>query len=238
MTGWSAKRFWTAAEVRAAGPGWEVALDGRPVRTPAKTRVVMPTRAMAQAVAAEWAAQQGKVDPRTMPVTRAVNAALDKVPPLRPEMVMEIAGFGDADLICYRAEAPERLRARQAAAWDPLADWAAARWGVPLRIARGIVHVPQDATLLAAMRAEVAALDDFRLVALSDLVAMSGSLVIGLMAAHGAAAPEDLWAASRVDEDWQAEEWGADEEAAEVAALKRADFLQARRFWDLAAPGA
>lgn len=234
MSGWTAKRFWTKAEPRETDGGWEIALDGRPVRTPAKTRVVMPTLAMARAAAAEWDAQAGTVDPRTMPVTRAVNAALDKVPPLRAEMVDEIAGFGGADLICYRADGPETLSARQAAAWDPAVDWAAARWGIAPRTGTGIVHIPQDPDLLAAMRAEVAALDDFRLVALSDLVALSGSLVLGLMAAHGARDPETLWDASRTDETWQAEEWGQDEEAAETAALKRADFLQARRFWDLA----
>lgn len=232
--GWTAKRFWKTAEVAPAeGGGFAVLLDGRPVRTPAKAPLVLPTRAAAEAVAAEWAAQEAVVDPRSMPVTRAANSAIDTVRPHHAAVIGTVAAYGASDLICYRAEAPEALVARQAAAWDPLLDWAEDVLGVRLVVTSGIVHAAQPPESLARLGATVASFDPFALAALHDLVALSGSLIIGLATAIGAAEPEMLWDLSRIDEDWQAEAWGVDAEAAEAAALKRAEFLQALRFLHL-----
>ncbi len=232
MAEWAPKRFWTCATVEPAGDGFAVHLDGRPVRTPAKTPLILPKPALAQAIAVEWDAQQGLIRPETMPMTRMANSALDKVAPLHGAVVVEVAGFGGSDLLCYRAEAPAPLVARQVRAWDPLLDWIAVE-GAPLVVTAGLMPVVQPEGSLARLRDRVAGHDPFRLTALHDLVAITGSLVLGLAIAAGRIAPEEAWDLSRIDEDWQAEEWGADEEAAEAAALRRAALLDASRFFGL-----
>ncbi|MCR9149441.1 MAG: ATPase [Rhodobacteraceae bacterium] len=232
--GWAAKRFWkTASATREAG-GHGVALDGRPVRTPAKAPLVVPTRSLAEAIAGEWQAQGEAIDPRGMPLTRAANAAIDKVTPQFDEVAGLIAAYGGSDLLCYRAETPEALIRRQAEAWDPGLDWAEAELGARLGVAAGIVAVAQPADGLARLAAAVRGLTAFELTALYDLVALSGSLVLGLAVARGALDPGRAWDISRIDETWQIEQWGEDDEAAEVAALKRGEFLQAHRFLTLA----
>ena len=233
MTGWAPKRFWKQAGVDPVTGGFAVRLDGRPVKTPAKAPLVVPTRALAEAMAAEWDAQTGTVRPQTMPLTRTANSAIDKLALHQPEVVSLLADYGDADLLCYRAEKPPALADRQAQAWDPILDWAAQALGARLAAARGVIHIPQDPQALAALTAEVAALDRFRLAAFHDLVAIPGSLVLALAVTRGRLDPETAWALSRIDEDWQIAEWGADEEATEAAALKRAAFLDAHRFFEL-----
>lgn len=229
MTEWAQRRFWEKTAVAPLDGGYTVTLDGRRVKTPAKAALVVPTEALAQEIAAEWAAQDKTVDPRTMPFTRSANAAIDKVMTQHAEVAQMIADYGDADLLCYRAASPADLVARQAAAWDPLLDWAAETMGARLETRAGVMHAPQDPGALARLRAEVATLDAFHLTALHDLVSLSGSLVIGLAALRGWRAPEALWETSRVDESWQIDQWGADEEAAEVTARKRGEFLHAHR---------
>ena len=233
MTEWKARRFWKAAAAEQVDGGWQVALDGRPVRTPGKQPLVLPTEALARAVAAEWDAQGEVILPLTMPKTRAANSALEKVAPQFEAVAEGVAAYGDSDLLCYRAASPEELVARQAEAWDPMLDWAADSFGARLRPATGVMHVAQDPEALAALSAEVRRLTPFELTALSELVSLSGSLVLGLAALHDARDAGALWALSRVDETWQEEQWGADEEAQEVAALKRGDFLAAKEFFDL-----
>ncbi|EAR50028.1 hypothetical protein OG2516_08316 [Oceanicola granulosus HTCC2516] len=234
MSEWKAKRFWTAAHVAERGDGFAVTLDDRPVRTPAKAPLTLPTRALAEGVAAEWDAQQEQIDPLSMPLTRAANAALDKVAPQFDEVAAMVADYGGTDLLCYRADAPEALVARQAEAWDPLLDWAADTLGARLRPAVGVMHVEQDPGALLRLEGQVRALDPFRLTAFADLVALSGSLVIAFAVLEGARTPEDGWALSRIDEEWQIEQWGEDDEASAFAARKRADFLAAARFLRLA----
>jgi len=233
LTGWAPKRFWKAATAEAAPGGWEVRLDGRPLRTPAKAPLMLPTAALARAIAAEWNAQGATVDPAAMPLTRAANSAIDKVTPGREEVVAMLAAYGETDLLCHRAEAPEGLVRRQAEAWDPLLAWAAEALSAPLIPTVGVIGVPQPPESLARLRAAVDALDPYELTAFHDLVALSGSLVLALAALRGQAPAEALWQASRVDEGWQEELWGADEEAARAAELKRRDFLQAMRFLGL-----
>ncbi len=233
MTGWTPKRFWTDVAVRPEGQGFTVSLDGRPVRTPLKAPRVVPTRAFAEEVAAEWRAQGEVLDSRTMPATRLANAAIDKVAPQRAEVASNLAGYGASDLLSHRADGPERLVERQRAAWDPVLAWAAEALGAPLATGAGIMPVAQDPDALARLAARVEAIPPFRLAAFHDLVALSGSLVLALAATEGWLAPEEAWSLSRLDEDYQAEEWGQDEEAAEAAAARRAAFLDAARFWRL-----
>lgn len=235
MTEWKARRFWTTATVEPAEQGFTVLLDGRPVRTPAKTRLLLPTRSAAEAVAAEWQAQDKIVDPRTMPVTRAANAALDKVTPQRDEVIGLLAAYGETDLVCYRAESPADLVSRQAAAWDPLLDWAADRFGGRLVPVQGVIPASQSPRALAALREPLDAMTPFQLTAMSDLIGLTGSLVLGLAAIERHLPGDDLWRLSRIDEDFQQELWGIDEEAAETDASRRAAFHAAMEFFGMVA---
>lgn len=234
MTEWKAKRFWKDVSVREADGGFDVALDTRPVRTPAKVPLVLPTRAMADAVAAEWAAQQDGIDPTTMPATRAANAAIDKVAPQFDEVAAMLSAYGDSDLLCYRADEPQELVARQAEGWDPLLDWADDTYGARLVPRAGVMHVPQDGDALARLDAQVRRLSPFQVAGFHDLVSLSGSLILALAATRDHRPAEALWALSRIDEEWQAEQWGHDEEAEDAARIKRNSFLEAKRFYDLA----
>ena len=213
--------------------GHQVLLDGRKVRTPAKSELVVPTRGMAEAVAAEWAAQEGSVDPLSMPFTRSANAAIDRVRQHHAEVADMLAAYGDSDLLCYRADGPEALIARQCERWDPALDWAEAQLGTRLEPRTGVIHAAQSPEAVAALSARVRQLGPFHLAGFHDLVGLTGSLILGFAAAMDWRAPEEIWALSRLDEDWQAEQWGVDEEAAETAEIKRGEFLHAKRFFDL-----
>jgi chaperone required for assembly of F1-ATPase len=233
MIGRKPKRFWTNATVTQDAAGWHVLLDTRPVRTPAKAALDLPTEAMAEAIAAEWAAQGEEVDPLSMPVTRSANSAIDRVMTQHGEVAEMLASYAETDLLCYRADSPARLCDQQASGWDPLLDWAEERFGARLVPTTGILPSQQPPPALKRLSDAVHGLDAFRLTALHDLVGLSGSLVLGLAVAHGRLDPSDGWTLSRIDEDWQIEQWGEDEEAAEVAARKLGEFLHAKRFWTL-----
>jgi chaperone required for assembly of F1-ATPase len=223
------RRFWKAAAPAPESGGVGVRLDGRPLRTPAGATLLVPTGELAAEIAAEWDALDGEIDPGRLPFTRAANAAIDRVAPRPGPVVDAIAEYGGSDLLCYRAGGPAALVARQAAAWDPWLLWSARALDAPLVAVTGVMHAAQPAASLAALRTAVAAEDAFGLVALHELVALSGSLVLGLAVARGALAPEEAWNASRLDEAWQAEQWGLDAEAEAAAAVRRADFLRAAR---------
>ncbi|MDV7271075.1 ATP12 family protein [Thioclava sp. A2] len=231
MSGWVPKRFWKEASVRVAEGGFEVVLDGRTVKTPAKAALIVPTRAMAEAIAAEWDAQEEKINPATMPVTRGANAAIDKVRTQHAEVAFLIAEYGGTDLLCYRAEKPEELVARQSDAWEPLLTWAREVFGVDMLVTAGVLPVAQPEATLARLHQEVAALDPFHLAALHDLVGLTGSLVLGLAVANGRLDAATAWDLSRIEENWQIEHWGEDEEDAEAVGKKRDALLAAERFW-------
>ncbi len=233
--GWKMKRFWKEAGFAPVSGGYGIRLDGRPVKTPAKAPLVVPSEALARAICDEWQAQGEEIDPHVMPCTRSANAAIDKVMPNRAAVVRMLADYADTDLLCYRAEAPQALRARQDAAWDPLLEWAAARHGARLEPRTGIMPVPQDAAATARLAAAVEALGPWPLTALHDLVTLSGSLVIGLAALDRHLPAEDLWRRARIDEIWQAEQWGEDEEAQRESEAKRRDFMHAARLLELLA---
>lgn len=235
MSGWARRRFWQDVLVAQDEDGFAVHLDARPLRTPAKAALRVPTRALAQLIAAEWRAQPPVIDPETMPATRAANLAIDKLPQARDEVVATITAYGDSDLLCYRATAPEGLVAAEAAAWDPLLDWAAARFGARLAVHVGVMHRTQPPQTLAALSAPVAAMSVFQLAGLHDLVALTGSLVIGLAAAEDRAPAAVLWDAAQVEADWQIARWGTDAEAQAMTETRRRAFLNAKRFFDACA---
>lgn len=227
------RRFWSVASVEARPDGFGVRLDARALATPAGKTLAVPTEALAEAIAAEWAAVEERIRPERLPLTRAANVSIDRVALAPAPVVAAIAAYGETDLLCYRAEAPEGLCLRQEAGWDPWLDWAARSLDARLTPVAGVMHRPQSPMAVARLRAAVARRDAFRLTALHELVALSGSLVLGLAVLDGALAAERAWTLSRIDEDWQAEQWGEDGEAAAVAARRGADFLQAARFLGL-----
>lgn len=236
MSEWAPRRFYTQAHVVDTDGGFILHLDARPLRTPGKAPLVVPTRGLAEAMAEEWQAQPEKIDPRTMPFTRTANTAIDKVAPQHAEVADMLAEYGDSDLLCYRAESPADLVARQAAGWDPLLDWAEAQLGARLHPVTGLMHRPQPAAAVEVLRARTHALTPFELAAFHDLVALTGSLVLGFAATFPDQSAEDIWALSRLDETYQQELWGEDEEAQAAAEVKHQAFLHAHRFFALCRP--
>ena len=232
MSEWKPKRFWENSLVVEAENGFTVELDGRRVKTPAKAGLIVPTRAMADAIAAEWDAQDGQVDPGTMPMTRSANAAIDKVRHQHAEVADMLAAYGDSDLLCYRADSPRELVQRQAEQWDPALDWAAETLNVRLVSQSGVIHRPQNSEVIETLTKAVHALDSFQLAAFHDLVSLSGSLILGFGAAKDWRKPDQIWQISRLDELWQEELWGVDEEAQKMSDVKRQAFLHAKRFFD------
>ena len=229
------KRFYKSAEAVEADGGHGIALDGKPVRTPAGLPLAVPDRALASAVAEEWAAQGETIDRETMPLTRLVCTALDLVPGRRAEIVAEIAAYGETDLVCYRTDEPPALARRQAAAWVPLVAWADERYGARLAVTTSITPLAQAPEALDALRDAVAGEDDFTLAGLSLATRIFGSLVIALAMRDGrldAAAAAD---ASLVDERYQLERWGEDAELAARCARVARDATDAERLFRLLA---
>lgn len=219
------KRFWKVVTVAADA----ILLDGRPVRTPARAPLVLPTTALAEAVADEWRAVGDKVDPRAMPLTGFANAAIDKVAPDKQAFAAGLASYSETDLLCYRAENPPELTARQREIWDPLLDWAQARYDIAFVATAGIVHKAQPPETLARLSSAIAARTAFELAALSPVITIGGSLVVALMLAEGALTPDVAFDATHLDELWQAELWGEEWMAADARALRRADFVSSGR---------
>jgi chaperone required for assembly of F1-ATPase len=232
-----ARRFYKEATAIADGDAWRIALDGKVVKTPARNPLSLPTRPLAEAIAAEWAAQAAKVKPDTMPLMQLASTAIDRVAPDRDRIIAETAGYAATDLVCYRADGPDELIARQATRWDPLIDWLRERYDVSLQKAAGVMAIPQSDQALAALTRAVAAQDDFRLTALGVMTGAAGSLAIGLAVLEGRISPEDAAAAAQLDELYQAERWGIDPEAEKRRANQKADLASARRFLDLLATG-
>ena len=224
------KRFYKDAAVAAVNGGLGVALDGKPVRTPAKATLAVPSPALAEAVAGEWRDQGPEVVPGSMPLMRLACTAIDRVAGERAAVIEETAGYGRSDLLCYWAEHPVQLQRRQAETWRPLLDWSARALGASLAVTEGVVPVAQSESALIQLRAAVAEYDHWMLTALHAATTVTGSLVLGLALARGEIDAERAWAASRIDHDFQAEKWGEDVEAAEAAAGLRTELDAAVRF--------
>lgn len=236
MSSWKPKRFWKTVTVMPCEGGFTVRLDARQARTPGKQPLILPTEDLAKAIAAEWDAQQGPVRPDTMPFTRTANSAIEKVAPQFDEVVGVLAAYGATDLLCYRAAGPQELITRQAAAWDPMLDWAATKLQAPLEVTKGVIPVDQPVASTRRLHDLTAALTPFQIAAFHDLVALSGSLILAFAVTKGRLGPTEAWALSRIDEVYQAELWGIDDDAEALAAAKCADFLQAATFWAFCAP--
>jgi chaperone required for assembly of F1-ATPase len=224
------KRFWKDAKAVATDGGWGIELDGKPLRTPGKLPLVVPSEPLAQAIATEWNESPETIDPRSMSMTGLANAAVERVASDTASFAAGLVRYGEADLTCYRAEEPAKLVERQAAAWDRLLAWARRRFDVDFAITQGINHVPQPAGTAERLSQAVESLDAFRLAALSPLVTIGGSLVAALAVAEGAVDPETAWDAASIDEHWQIETWGDDPEAIAALEGRKHDFLAAARF--------
>lgn len=228
------KRFWTqAAAVEGEGGEWRIELDGRPLRTPERARLVVPSRPLAEAIAGEWNSADEAIDPRALPLTGLANAAIDRVGPDKAAFAHGLARYGESDLACYRADGPRALVARQEEHWDRLLSWARRRFDVDFRTTSGIVHVAQPQATVDRLAHAVAALDPFRLAGLSPLVTLGGSLLAGLALLEGAMTAEEAWRAVSIDDQWQLEQWGADPEAEAALDSRRRDFVAAARFLEL-----
>ena len=227
------KRFWTDVEVAPDEGAWRILLDGKPLRTPARGTLAVPSEALAAALADEWRGVEGEVDPRAMPLTGLANAAIDRVAPDKPAFAAILARYAEADLACYCSEWPPALAARQAQHWDPLLAWARRRYDVDFSITTGLLHVPQPPATVERLDHAVAALDPFQLSGLSPLVTVGGSLVAALAVLEKAVAPGDAWQAVSIDERWQLEQWGADPDAELALEGRRRDFLAGAAFLDL-----
>jgi chaperone required for assembly of F1-ATPase len=229
------KRVYREVGICSVAGGWGVVLDGRPLRTPARGELILPSAALTGAIAAEWDAQHGEIRPAAMPLFRLAATAVDHTAPQRERVVAEIANYAGTDLVCYRADHPPALAARQQAVWQPLIDWARQRYDAALAVTTGIVPTRQSPTALGAFTAIVAAQDDFRLTALQALTAACGSLVIALALFEGRLDAEQAFAASQLDESFQIEAWGEDAEAAQRHRALAADIAAAARFVELVA---
>jgi chaperone required for assembly of F1-ATPase len=227
-------RFYHRAGLAEAEGGFAVTLDGREVKTPARRPLVLPTQALAEAVATEWEAQEKDVRPETMPLTRLANTALDRMRTERAGIVAAIAAYGGSDLLCYIATSPRELRERQEALWHPWRAWAEKRYDVTLTAGEGLMPLRQPPETLAALERTVAACDEWVLTALSEAVPLTGSLVLGLALIEGALDEAKAWRLSRLDEDHQAALWGRDREAEARNEAQRAALSDTMRFLGLA----
>jgi len=227
------KRFWKQVAVVPEGEGCGIQLDGRPVRTPARAPLVLPTEPLAGAVADEWSEVSEEIDPRAMPLTGLANAAIDRVASDREAFAAGLARYAEADLACYRAEGPSGLVARQAQSWDALLAWARRRYDVDFCTTIGVVHVDQPPATVERLSHAVAALDPFRLAGLSPLVTIGGSLIAALAVLDRALSADQAWDAVTVDDRWQLDQWGADADAETALANRRSEFMAAARFLEL-----
>jgi chaperone required for assembly of F1-ATPase len=226
------KRFWKDVEVVEDG-GFGIALDGRQVKTPAKAGLVVPAAALAHAIAEEWRQALDEVDPRAMPLTCLANAAIDRIAADPERFAAGLAKYGECDLLCYRADAPDALVGLQADAWDPLLAWGRRRYDVDFSTIASTIYTPQPQATVERLAHAVAALDPFRLASLSPLVTIGGSLVAALAVLEGAVTAGEAWEAVSLDERWQLEQWGADAEAEAALEHRHSDFMTAARFLEL-----
>ncbi|GGC35266.1 ATPase [Novosphingobium marinum] len=228
------KRFWKVAEASEVAGGWQVHLDGRGVKTVGGRPQAVPTRALAEALAAEWDAQGEKVDPAAFPMRDLADYAIDVVAPDRAAAIRELLPYAETDTLCYRGDEGEALHARQCEVWDPLLEAAEHRWDVRFERVSGIVHRPQAAETLARMQAVLESRDAFALAALKTTTSLAASLVVGLTALEASSDARTLWRAAEFEADWQAELWGRDAEAGERAKMRFEAFELAMRFAALA----
>lgn len=234
MSEWAPKRFWKDVSVKKEDGGYSVRLDGRSVKTPAKRNLVLPGKEIAEQVAMEWDALEDRITPETMPWTKSANAALDKVSVHREEVIDHLIGYAGSDLLCYRASDPASLVERQNQIWDPILEWCQSSFKVQLIKTTGVMPVTQQDEALDKLRPAMTQMNAYHLTGFHDLVTLSGSYVLALAAIEEAWPVDEVWNASRLDENWQAEQWGIDVEASNAAEIKRAAFIHAAKLYQAA----
>ncbi len=209
-------------------------LDGRPVHTPQRARLSLPTQALAEAIAEEWRAQGAKIEPASMPLSRLANSAIDRASVRREEVIEGLVAYGETDLLCYRAQWPQKLIALQAEAWDPLLDWSREALGAELDVVTGVMHTAQPPESIKAMENALRGYDTFALTAMNQIATLTASLVLTLAIARGRLGVEAAWRAAHVDEDWQISQWGEDAVARQRREAQWADMCAATKFLNLA----
>lgn len=235
MTVWAQRVFWSEVRIMPVKAAYRIFLDDRALKTPGEAFVDLPTSVLAEAVAREWRGleKDSKIDPKHVPLTRFANTAIDKVVPQFEAVADMLSGYGETDLICYFAAQPDALIERQTKAWRPLLDWFAKTHGVDLQTTHGVMPVQQSPEVRTVCKACLQRYSSFELAALHDLITLSGSFVIGLAVAEGVLSVEGAWQAARIDEDWQIEEWGKDDEAAAAALDRETMFHTAKSVFDM-----
>jgi chaperone required for assembly of F1-ATPase len=230
------KRFYASAGVGEGKNGFSITLDGKPIKTPSGRQVIAPVRSIADAIAAEWNAQADTIDPLSMPLTRFANSVVEGVADKVDAVADDIAKYLGSDLLFYRAGHPEALVAREAAHWDPILFWAADTLGAHFILAEGIVHVRQPDSAVAAARAALPG-DAWQVAALHVITTVTGSALLALALLHGVIDQDQVWAAAHIDEDWNMEKWGVDEEVAARRAARLVDFKAAASILKALNPG-
>lgn len=227
------KRFWTTTKVAASGDGFGVFLDERPLKTPAKADLVVPKAALGDAIAAEWDALGDQIDPQKLPFTKLANAAIDNMAEKAGLVVEALTAYAETDLLCYRADSPEELVARQSQSWDPILDWIRDRHEIFFVSTVGIMPVEQPMKTVQKFEGWLKKMDKFELMAAHDLIMMSGSIVLARAVIESHLSADEAWKISTVDDLWQEDVWGVDEDAAELRAQKGRDFARAAQLYQL-----
>lgn len=219
------KRFYEEVRAAESPEGFVVHLDGKPVRTPGKALLTLPSRSAAELIVAEFSAQGDVIDPVSMPVLRIVNTAIDGVAADTQAVLEDVMRFSASDLTCYRADAPQALADRQAQAWDPALDWAQSALGARFFLTEGVIHVEQPRESVGAVGLWLRQREEpFRVAAIHVITTLTGSALLALAVEAGAMSPDDVWTAAHVDEDWTIERWGEDAEATARRQARRRDF--------------
>jgi chaperone required for assembly of F1-ATPase len=222
------RRFYARAQISEGREGTSILLDGKPVRTPARRTLTAPVRALADTIAAEWEAQREVIDPALMPVTRLANSVIDGVADAPAPVAAQIVEYLCSDLVCYRAQAPQGLRARQTERWEPVIEWARAELDARFILGEGVMHVQQPHAAITNA-AKVIPHDAWRLGALSSITTLTGSALLALALLYGRLSVDEVWTAAHVDEDWQMEQWGRDEVALARRAFRLKEMQAAAR---------
>lgn len=224
------KRFYDIVGITEAKGGWQITLDGRRIKTVKTNEQIVPSRVLAEMLAAEWDSQSEKLDPATFPMRDMADYAIDIVAPAKSEIASKLIAYGDTDTLLYRADPDEALYQRQIAVWEPIVSAFETREKLQFSRTSGIVHHAQSDATLAHLRARLEAQPPFALAGIEGMASLAASLITALTAAEGHSDPLELWQATSLEEEWQADQWGRDPEANERRAKRQRDFLTAHRF--------
>ena len=233
MSEWKIKRTWEIVAVQRSGVGFLVTLDDQPIITPAKNTLLLPSSSLANRVANEWKEQNNEIIPAEMPFTRLSNSAIDKVSSQFKEVADILSEFGETDLFYYRASSPAELVEKQKIAWDPFLDWVNTSMNVRINVSSGVMFIDQDDDEMVKLKAPIYNMTPFQLAGFHEIVTISGSLIGAYAFVEKAFTADQVWSASRIDEEWQIEQWGSDEEATATSGKKYHDFKIGCEFFQL-----